>query len=115
MLGSPHAALLFVYILASRRHGTLYTGVTNDLVRRIHEHREGLVPGFTRSHGCKHLMWFETHGEIEQAILRERRIKRWRRSWQEASIEAANPDWRDLWWRSSGNASAVARPKINSV
>ncbi|ODT81459.1 MAG: endonuclease [Pelagibacterium sp. SCN 64-44] len=87
-----------VYIVANRKRGTLYTGVTNDLPRRIHEHREGVVEGFTCQHGCKHLVWFEMHEDVEAAILSEKRIKKWRRAWKEALIEATNPDWRDLWW-----------------
>jgi len=88
----------FVYIVASRKRGTVYTGVTNDLVRRTHEHREGLVPGFTKQHSCKRLVWFETHEDIEAAILREKQVKGWRRVWKDELIEASNPDWRDLWW-----------------
>jgi len=71
--------LYFVYMLASGRNGTLYVGVTNDLLRRVGEHRAGLVPGFTAQYGVDRLVWFETHGYIDQAILREKRIKRWRR------------------------------------
>ncbi|WP_425457554.1 GIY-YIG nuclease family protein [Devosia ginsengisoli] len=88
----------FVYLITNRKHGTLYTGVTNDLVRRVHEHREGLVDGFSRRHGCKHLVWFEIHGDIEAAILREKQVKKWLRPWKDALIEQTNPDWRDLWW-----------------
>ena len=87
----------FVYILASQRNGTLYTGVTSDLVRRVSEHREGLIPGFTRDYGVKTLVWHEAHEDITQAILREKRIKRWRRAWKLELIEATNPQWRDLW------------------
>ncbi|WP_240233906.1 GIY-YIG nuclease family protein [Devosia lacusdianchii] len=88
----------YVYILANRKRGTLYVGVTNDLVRRTHEHREGVAAGFTKRHGCKHLVWFETHTDIEAAILREKRVKTWLRPWKEELVEASNPDWRDLWW-----------------
>ncbi|WP_137150142.1 GIY-YIG nuclease family protein [Devosia sp. FKR38] len=87
-----------VYIVASRKHGTLYTGVTNDLVRRISEHREGLVAGFSKTYRCTHLVWFETHEDIDVAIAREKRIKKWLRPWKDALIEQANPEWRDLWW-----------------
>jgi len=87
-----------VYIVANRKRGTLYTGVTNDLPRRIHEHREGVVDGFTRQHGCRHLVWFAMHEDVEAAILHEKRLKKWRRAWKEALIEETNPDWRDLWW-----------------
>ena len=87
----------FVYILASRRNGTLYVGVTNDLVRRVHEHREGLVPGFTKKYGVKFLVYFEYHTDITAAIEREKRLKRWHRKWKLDLIEADNPQWRDLW------------------
>ncbi len=85
-----------VYLLASRRNGTLYVGVTSQIVKRIHQHREGAVPGFTRKHGVKLLVWFEEHATMESAILREKRIKKWERDWKLELIEAANPDWRDL-------------------
>lgn len=88
----------FVYMVANRRHGALYTGVTNDIVRRAYEHREGLVEGFTRTHDCKHLVWFATHGDITAAIQHEKRLKKWLRPWKDVLIEETNPDWRDLWW-----------------
>jgi putative endonuclease len=94
--------MYFVYIMANRKHGTLYTGVTNDLLRRTSEHREGLVPGFTKTHGCKTLVWFEPHDDIEFAITREKRIKKWPRPWKDRLIEEQNPDWRDLWWEIIG-------------
>ena len=84
-----------VYLLASGRNGTLYAGVTSDLVQRVAQHREGAM-GFTARYGVKRLVWFEPHGTMEQAILREKRIKKWNRAWKLALIEAANPDWRDL-------------------
>lgn len=87
----------FVYILASQRNGTLYVGVTSDLIRRVQEHREGLVPGFTKRHAVKLLVYFEAHRDINEAILREKRIKRWRRKWKLDLIEAQKPQWRDLW------------------
>ncbi|MHA6731300.1 GIY-YIG nuclease family protein [Devosia sp. A369] len=92
----------FVYIVANRRHGTIYVGVTNDLIRRVHEHREGVVDGFTKEHGCKQLVWFAPHGDIEAAILHEKRLKKWLRPWKDQLIEAQNPDWRDLWWDITG-------------
>jgi putative endonuclease len=92
----------FVYILASRRNGTLYTGVTNDLIRRVQEHRQGLVDGFTKRYRVKLLVYFEVHQDINEAILREKRIKRWRRAWKLQLIEAENPQWRDLWAGLSG-------------
>jgi putative endonuclease len=88
----------FVYVLASRRNGTLYVGVTSDLAKRVQEHREGLVPGFTRKYGVKLLVYFELHHDINTAILREKRITRWHRKWKLELIEAANPQWRDLWF-----------------
>ena len=87
----------YVYILASQRNGTLYVGVTNDLIRRVQEHREGLVPGFTKRYGVKLLVYFEAHQEITEAILREKRIKRWQRNWKLQLIEGQNPQWLDLW------------------
>lgn len=85
-----------VYLLASQKNGTLYCGVTNDLVRRVYEHREGSVEGFTRKHDVKNLVWFEVHETAEAAILREKQIKEWKRAWKLELIEAGNPDWRDL-------------------
>jgi len=87
----------FVYILASGRRGTLYIGVTNDLVRRIYQHREGEVPGFTKQHSVTRLVYYEVHDDIGAAILREKRIKRWRRDWKIEMIEKQNEDWHDLW------------------
>ncbi len=87
----------YVYILASRPNGTLYIGVTNDLVRRTYEHREGLVDGFTKNRGVKTLVFFEPYDDIEHAIVREKRLKRWRRAWKIQLIERDNPDWRDLY------------------
>lgn len=88
----------FVYILASRRNGTLYVGVTNDLIGRVTEHRDGLIPGFTKRHGVKLLVYFEEHADIDEAIRREKRVKRWRRTWKLELIESASPHWRDLWF-----------------
>ena len=87
----------WVYILASRPRGTLYVGVTNDLRRRVWEHREGVVEGFTKEYGVKMLVYFEQHDSIEAAIEREKRVKRWVRSWKIDLIRSKNPDWRDLY------------------
>ena len=87
----------FVYILASRRNGTLYVGVTNDLFRRVWQHRNGEGVSFTRKYGVYRLVWFEEHGDINQAILREKRIKRWKRAWKLTMIEKENPDWTELY------------------
>jgi putative endonuclease len=86
----------FVYILASKRNGTLYVGVTGDLERRIDQHKRHEIPGFTSRYGVTLLVWFETHQDIRQAIYREKLIKRWHRRWKLELIEAVNPDWRDL-------------------
>ncbi len=88
----------YVYILASKRNGTLYTGVTSDLVRRVQEHREGRVEGFSKRHGVKMLVHYEVFGGITDAIVREKAIKKWRRAWKLELIEQSNPDWRDLWF-----------------
>ncbi len=85
-----------VYILASQRHGTLYVGVTSDLCARLSQHRLGLVPGFTKRYGVKTLVWFEQHGTMEGAILREKQLKEWKRGWKIELIEKLNPAWRDL-------------------
>jgi putative endonuclease len=87
----------YVYIMASQRNGTLYIGVTSDLVRRVHEHREGVVDGFTQRHAVKILVFFEVHESIEAAIQPEKSLKRWQRTWKLDLIERENPTWRDLW------------------
>jgi len=86
----------YVYMVASRRNGTLYIGVTNDLMRRAYEHRNGLGSVFTKKYSCKHLVWFETHSDIREAITREKRLKKWNRSWKVSLIEKANLNWSDL-------------------
>jgi putative endonuclease len=87
----------WVYILASRPRGTLYVGVTSDLVRRIYEHREGLTDGFTNEHGVKMLVYYEQHATAIAAIQREKNIKHWSRAWKIELIRSLNPDWHDLW------------------
>ena len=87
----------FVYLMASRRNGTLYTGVTTNLVRRVWEHREGARDGFTKTYEVKMLVWFEQHVSIHDAIAREKAIKRWRSAWKLVLIERENPLWRDLY------------------
>jgi putative endonuclease len=87
----------FVYIMTSGRNGTLYIGVTSDLTKRAYEHRNALVAGFTRKYGCKLLVWYEVHDDIQQARHRERQMKKWKRLWKLSTIEAMNPDWRDLY------------------
>src|ERR1044072_3871946 len=85
-----------LYILASRRHGTLYIGVTTDLPKRIYEHRNGAVPGFTRDHEVKRLVYVETYEDVGDAIVREKRMKDWKRDWKIRRIEEENPFWDDL-------------------
>ena len=85
-----------VYILARSSHGTLYTGVTSNLAQRVYQHREGTFGGYTKDYAIKRLVWFEMHGTMDAAILREKRIKRWLRAWKYELINAANPTWRDL-------------------
>jgi putative endonuclease len=85
-----------VYIMASGRNGTLYTGVTSNLGARVEQHKQGTFDGFTRTYGCKALVWFERHSTMFDAIAREKVVKRWRRHWKLALIEAENPEWRDL-------------------
>lgn len=85
-----------VYIMASRRNGTLYVGVTSNLIQRAHQHRTGLVPGFTTRYECKALVWFELYDDMTNAILREKQIKAGSRKKKLALIEFANPDWQDL-------------------
>lgn len=87
----------WVYILASKPRGTLYVGVTGDLVRRIHEHRISAVPGFTKTHGVTRLVCYERHETMPLAIQREKNIKHWPRAWKVSLIEGMNPHWRDLW------------------
>ena len=87
----------YVYILASARNGILYVGVTNDLVRRIYEHRNGLIAGFTKIYSVKRLVYFEQHEEIRIAIQREHNIKHWSRKWKVRLILANNPEWNDLY------------------
>ena len=86
----------FVYIMANRKNGTIYVGVTNDLVKRVWEHREGVVPGFTKRCGCKSLVWYEGHDDLQEARLRELQMKEWKRAWKIKLIEESNLDWDDL-------------------
>ena len=85
-----------VYIMASRRNGTLYVGMTSDLVKRVYEHRNGVVPGFTKRYGVTRLVYFEETNDVRVAAQRERTLKRWNRAWKIALIEKGNPDWVDL-------------------
>ncbi len=87
----------FVYLLASQKNGTLYVGVTNDIVRRVFEHKNDLVDGFTRRHRVHTLVWLESTESIEAAIGREKQLKNWKREWKVALIERDNPNWLDLY------------------
>ena len=98
----------YVYIMANTRNGTLYVGVTSDIVRRIHEHREGAVDGSTKRYNLKCLVWYEEHSEIAVAIRREKAIKAWQRTWKLRLIETENPDWNDLWPSLFGEGQSVA-------
>jgi putative endonuclease len=86
-----------VYMLASTRNGTLYIGVTSDLVRRVYDHKNGSVEGFTKRYGVHTLVWYESHESMESAITREKRMKKWNRDWKIRLLEELNPDWKDLY------------------
>jgi putative endonuclease len=86
-----------VYILSSKRNGTLYVGVTSDLLKRVWEHRNNLMEGFTKRYGVHQLVWYELHGSLESAIKREKRLKDWKRKWKVQLIEKTNPNWEDLY------------------
>ena len=88
-----------VYILSSKRNGTLYVGVTSNLVRRVYEHKKHLVAGFTKRYGINRLVWYETHETMESAIMREKQLKKWNRSWKIHLIESQNRNWEDLFQR----------------
>ena len=94
MVGQDHQ--IAVYIMASARNGTLYTGVTSTLWRRVQQHKLGVFDGFSKMYGCKTLVWYETHPTRLEAIRREKQIKGWRRDWKLELVEAENPAWRDL-------------------
>ncbi len=86
-----------VYLLASKRNGTLYIGVTSDLVKRVWQHKNHVADGFTKQHGVDHLVWYEVHETMESAIRREKALKKWQRAWKLRLIEENNPDWNDLY------------------
>jgi putative endonuclease len=93
-LGKEHR--YFVYIMASKPYGTLYIGVTGNLAGRAYEYREDLMKGFTSKYGVHMLVWFEEHGDVNDAIVREKRLKKWQRAWKTELIEKMNPEWKDL-------------------
>ena len=89
--------LFAVYMLASRPNGTLYLGVTSNLPKRVWEHRQGFVEGFTKEHGVKDLVWYEVHEDAIAAITREKQMKKWNRLWKLSLVNRTNPEWRDLY------------------
>lgn len=93
----PSQKRYYVYLLASRRNGTLYIGVTNDLIRRVWEHKTDVLEGFTKRYQVHHLVWFEQTEDVAAAIAREKQLKKWNRAWKLQFIEASNPEWRDLY------------------
>jgi putative endonuclease len=97
-----------VYLLASKPNGTLYAGVTSNLVKRVWEHKQHLVEGFTRTYGVDRLVWYEVHESMISAISREKAIKNWKRAWKVKTIETMNPEWRDLYEDLVGDGSRHA-------
>ena len=87
----------YVYILSSNRNGTLYTGITSNLLKRVYEHKHGLVEGFTKKYNVHNLVWYELHESVESAIMREKQIKKCKRDWKLKLIEKENPEWIDLY------------------
>jgi putative endonuclease len=101
----------YVYIMASGKNGTIYIGVTSDLAKRAWEHREGVVPSFTKQYGCKLLVWFETYDDLQEARQRELRMKEWKRAWKIKLIEEQNLDWKDLYPALFGAGDAGPGPR----
>ena len=87
----------FVYIMANRKNGTIYVGATSDLIKRVHQHRDGLVDGFTKENDCKRLVWFEAFDDLQMARQRELQMKEWKRAWKIKRIEEKNLEWVDLY------------------
>ncbi|WP_296947216.1 GIY-YIG nuclease family protein [uncultured Massilia sp.] len=98
----PATSASYVYLLASSPYGTFYVGVTSDLVKRVWQHREGVVDGFTRVHGTTRLVWYEVHADIMEAIRREKLIKKWHRDWKVNLVQRMNPGWEDLYDQTVG-------------
>ncbi|WP_422346151.1 GIY-YIG nuclease family protein [Parasphingorhabdus sp.] len=86
----------YVYLMAKQRNGTIYLGVTSNLVQRAYQHRNGLIEGFSKDNDCKMLVWYEAHDDLEEARRRERQMKKWKREWKLELIEKDNPQWKDL-------------------
>jgi len=93
----------YVYILASKRNGTLYTGLTNDLLRRVYEHKNDIIEGFTKKYSVHNLVYYERHNDINRAINREKQIKKWERQWKINLIQKTNPQWKDLYYELYGH------------
>ena len=87
----------YVYIMASKKHGTLYIGVTNDIIKRVYQHKNDLLEGFSKKYATHNLVYYEIHGDIINAIQREKRLKKWERQWKINLIEKDNPEWKDLY------------------
>ena len=100
--GKPMNKTPCVYIMASKKNGTLYIGVTSNLVKRIWQHREGHTGGFAAGHGCRRLVYYEVHADITTAIAREKAMKKWNREWKIKRIEDSNPGWHDLYEEITG-------------
>jgi putative endonuclease len=92
------AGQYYVYVLATKRNGTLYVGVTSDLIKRVYEHKDNLVGGFAKKYNVHNLVYFETTEDINSAIIREKQLKKWKRAWKIELIEKNNPEWRDLYF-----------------
>jgi len=99
-----------VYMLASERNGTLYIGVTSDLIKRVWQHKESLADGFAKKYGVKILVWYEQHETMESAITKEKAMKKWLRKWKLKTIEQTNPDWNDLWSEITGEKPQAVVP-----
>lgn len=100
-----------VYLMASGKNGTIYIGVTSDLAKRAWEHREGIVPGFTKKYRCKQLVWFEAYDDLQEARVRELQMKEWKRAWKIRLIEEQNLDWEDLYPTLFGAGAAGPGPR----
>ncbi len=96
----------YVYILTSKTYGTLYIGITSDLVKRVHQHKSDVVDGFTKRYGVHKLVYYKTHSDVNAAIIREKQMKKWNRQWKINLIEEMNPEWKDLYIEITGGSGA---------
>ena len=99
----------YVYIVANKRNGTIYIGVTSNLTKRVFEHRNGLIAGFTKRYGCKMLVWYDAYDDLDEARLSEKRMKKWNRAWKLRVIEERNPHWDDLYPKLAGTGLPPSR------